>query len=119
MIQNLTCISCPMGCPIQAELNDAGEIIRIEGYSCPVGKKYAQEEVTAPKRVLTALIPVMNSSKPLPVKTDRGIPKELIFTCLEEISHSQAVGPVSIGDVILRNLCETGANLIATANHNG
>ena len=106
-----------MGCSIQVESNDSGELTRIEGYTCAIGKKYAQEEVTAPKRVLTALVSVKNSSKPLPVKTDCGIPKEMVFSCLEEIRHIEAVGPVCIGDIILRNLHGTGANLIAAANH--
>jgi CxxC motif-containing protein len=41
-----------MGCRITAEVEN-GKIHSVEGYSCNIGKKYAQEELTTPKRMVT------------------------------------------------------------------
>lgn len=37
-IRNLTCIGCPMGCPLTVKLEDT-EVISIEGNSCKRGDK--------------------------------------------------------------------------------
>ena len=113
MIKEITCIGCPMGCRINATLED-GKIVSLEGYSCNVGKKYAQEELTVPKRMGTALIRVEGSSQPLSVKTSQPIEKSKIFDCLQEINARAAVLPVHIGDVLIKNVCGTPVDIIAT-----
>ena len=113
MIKEITCIGCPIGCRISAVLEN-GEIQSISGYSCNVGKKYAQEELTAPKRMVTALMMVQGSRHPLPVKTSEPIDKSKIFACLNEIANHTVSLPVHIGDVVLHRVCGTTADIIAT-----
>ncbi len=112
MKRELTCIGCPMGCLITAECRD-GEIVGIEGYSCRVGLRYAQEELTAPKRTVTALCPVAGSHVPLAVKTSRPIDKRLIFPCLSEIAAHTAILPVHIGQAVLRGVCGTDVDIVS------
>ena len=50
-IRNLTCISCPMGCPITVEM-EGEEIISVTGNTCKRGEVYARKEVTNPYRNL-------------------------------------------------------------------
>lgn len=118
MTKELTCIGCPMGCQITAELND-GTVSDIRGNTCKVGERYAQEELTAPKRVVTALCPVKGSHIPLPVKTDRAIRKELIFECLACIAAHTAKPPVMTGDILIKNVLGTDVNIVATADRAG
>lgn len=113
MKREITCIGCPMGCRITAELED-GKIVTLEGYTCNVGKKYAQEELTVPKRMVTALIRVRGQDRPLPVKTSKPIEKSKIFDCLEEIRMRAVTLPVHSGDVVVPHVCGTDVNIVAT-----
>ena len=115
MKRELTCIGCPMGCAITAELND-GVVSDVRGFTCKVGERYAHEELTDPKRVVTALCPVKGTHKPLPVKTDRAIEKKRIFACLQAIAAFTAEPPVQAGDILIENVLDTGANIVATAD---
>ena len=50
------------------------------------------------------------------VKTDRTIPKELMFDCMKEINKTVASLPVRVGDILIENILGTGANVVITAN---
>lgn len=113
MKKEITCIGCPMGCRITATLEN-GEIVTLEGYTCNVGKKYAQEELTVPKRMVTALMRVRGSRRPLPVKTSEPIEKSKVFDCLAEIRSRSVTLPVRCGEVIIRRVCGTSADIVAT-----
>ena len=113
MTKEITCIGCPMGCRITAELD--GEKIRsIEGYTCIVGLKYAKEELTAPKRIVTSLMRVRDGSCPLSVKTSQAIDKNKIFDCLKEIASHSVTLPVQAGTVVIPNVCGTSIDIVAT-----
>jgi len=109
----ITCIGCPMGCQVTIIMEN-GEIINIENYVCKKGKEYAQDEVTNPTRMVTAVLTVEGSREPLSVKTQQFIPKEKIFDCLDVIYGSKVTLPVSIGDVIVKDVCGTGIDVVAT-----
>lgn len=112
----LTCIGCPMGCQIEVTLDENGNFVDSKGWSCNIGKRYAQEEVTAPVRTVTALVNVTNRPEPLSVKTAQPIPKGKIFDSLAEIKQVKVQAPIRIGDIIVENLCGTGISLVATKN---
>ena len=116
MNRTLTCIGCPMGCTIDVTLDEEGKFVSSTGWSCQIGKRYAQEEVTAPVRTVTALVEVENRTEPLSVKTANPIPKEKIFDCLRELKQIKAAAPVQIGDVVAENICGTGTAVVATKN---
>ena len=116
MTKELTCINCPMGCLLTAELDGNGDVTSVSGNTCPRGASYAKDELTHPKRVVTALCRIIGSNSPLSVKTDKPIAKELVFACLREISGICISTPVHIGDVVLEHVCNTDVNVIATQN---
>lgn len=90
-------------------------IFRIQGYRCPRGEAYAQEEITDPKRILTTSIKVLHGDYPLvSVRTDRPIPKRLIPEALQVVRSLCVVAPVEIGQVLVPNILGTEARLIAT-----
>ena len=109
----ITCIGCPMGCLVTVTM-EGGNITDIRDFVCKKGKEYAQDEVTNPTRMVTAVLSVEGSLEPLSVKTQRFIPKEKIFDCLKEIYGSKLKKPVSIGDVIIADVCGTGVDVVAT-----
>ena len=109
MIRELTCIVCPMGCALKAELKD-GKVINVTGNTCPRGKEYAVNECTDPRRIVTSTMRCPNGV--VPVKTDRAIPKDKMFECMKIINSHSVRLPVHIGDVIIADVF--GANIVAT-----
>ena len=113
MTYHLTCINCPMGCRITADY-DGKEVTNITGYTCARGKAYARSEITAPKRILTALVRLYGTQEPVSVKTSAPVPKEKINGVLAALQAVTAMRPVGIGDVLMKNICGTGADIVAT-----
>lgn len=117
ILKTITCIRCPLGCTVtvtQSAEQDASELI-ITGNKCLRGKKYAAEEMTAPKRTITSTVKISASAYPVvPIKTSKPIPKEKIFTIMQILAKFSAVAPVYIGDVIIHNIADTEVNIIAT-----
>ena len=100
-VRELTCIVCPKGCPMKVTL-EGKEILNIEGFTCPRGKQYAIDECTHPMRTLTSTVRTSKGGV-VAVKTDRTIPKELLFDCMKEINKTVATLPVRIGDILYFN----------------
>ena len=114
MTRNLTCIVCPKGCPITVEL-DGKNIVSITGHTCKRGEEYAKNECTAPMRTLTTTV-ALEGGGVLPVKTDKTVPKELLFECMQAVNAVKAPAGTKLGDVIIENVLGTGANIVATRN---
>ncbi|HHH78176.1 MAG TPA: DUF1667 domain-containing protein [Thermoplasmatales archaeon] len=110
----VTCIMCPLGCRIKVTLD--GENIRsIEGNACPNGEEYARQEIMSPSRILMSVIKCSDCDMPtVSVKTDRAIPKKLIWRVMRELRDIEVDPPVGAGDVIVENVLGTGANIVAT-----
>ena len=85
MIKNLTCIECPKGCVLSAEI-ESGEVVKVSGNLCPKGLPYASSEIENPTRILTSTVLAKGLSlKMVPVRTDRAIPKPRILEAAQEI----------------------------------
>lgn len=109
----LTCIVCPRGCTITYNIEN-GEAVNIQGNSCPRGKVYCETEIKAPTRMVTSTVPITGGKyHQLPVITSAPIPKKEIFHVMEEIHHTVVQAPVSVGQVIIENVANTGINIIA------
>ena len=110
----MVCILCPRGCHLQVE--KAGEEIHVEGNFCPRGVTYAVGELTHPVRTVTTSVYMEAGSqdKMLSVKTSTAIAKEKIEEVLQIVKSVRAKAPVQVGDVIVKNIAETGADLVAT-----
>lgn len=117
--QNLTCIGCPLGCSISVSLSDNGEVSEITGNTCKNGEEYARKEVTNPSRVVTSIVKINNGDvNMVSVKTAEDIPKGKIFDCMEALKKVTVTAPVQIGEVIIKNVCGTGVDVIATKKVN-
>ena len=116
MNKKFICILCPLGCEIEVGYDKEG-VKKITGNLCEKGTEYVVEEIYNPKRVLTTTIKVRNGEIPLvSVKTSKPIPKEVMFEVMKEISNAWAEAPVRIGDVVIGNVLNTGADIVATKN---
>lgn len=114
--RELICIACPLGCMVTVRLNEEG-VQSITGNSCKRGEKYAITECLHPTRMVTSSVPVEDGEpKMLSVKTSDAIPKERIKACMCELKTVKVKAPVNIGDVVVKNIADTGADMIATRN---
>ena len=113
-IKELTCIGCPIGCSLTVKLAD-GKVESVTGNECKIGIRYAQTECTNPTRMLTSVVKIRNGEiNMLPVKTDKEIPKDIIFEAVNLLKGTVVDAPIEVGDIIVRDILGTGANFIAT-----
>lgn len=113
MERNLTCIICPMGCNLKVTM-DCNEVLDIWGNQCPRGAKYAKMECTDPHRMVTTTMRCSDDTM-ISVKTSAPIPKKYVKSCVDRINEVTIAGPVSIGDVLLRDIF--GIDIIATQSY--
>ncbi|MFA6618425.1 MAG: DUF1667 domain-containing protein [Candidatus Neomarinimicrobiota bacterium] len=112
-IKNLVCIVCPLGCKLTVEKD--GENYKVSGNACKRGDDYAIKEMTDPTRMLTSTMKLLNSSHVrVPVHTSAAIPKGKIFAAMDVINRSIAEAPVKMGDVLIKNILDTGADICAS-----
>ena len=115
MIREMICVSCPIGCALRVELDDSGKVLSVSGNTCKRGEKYAIDECTNPVRMLTSTVKVNGGSLPVvPVKTSKSIPKGKMFECMAAINNEVVDAPIKLGDVLISNVCDTGADIVAT-----
>lgn len=114
--RELTCICCPLGCSLEADL-EHNNVIKVSGNQCKRGIDYAIKECTNPTRVITTTLEVIGGrDEMVAVKTDKDIPKDKIFDCIRVLKNVKVKAPVKIGDIIYENILGTGANIVATSN---
>lgn len=110
----MNCIMCPMGCEMTVTLED-GKFASVTGNTCPRGAKYAQDEVTAPKRMLTSTVNVEGGLLPLlPVVSAAVLPKEKVVDCAAYLRGVTVKAPVKAGDVVVENILGLGVNVVAS-----
>lgn len=106
-----TCIMCPMGCQLEV-IDESGEI-RVTGNTCPKGKTYGKQEYLSPLRVVTSLMRMPDGGV-VSCKTNKEIHKEMIFKVLSAIKVQVSPERVEIGDILIANVCNTDADVVAT-----
>lgn len=114
--RRLTCIVCPIGCSIRVYIED-GKVKSAEGHNCRRGLEYVKYEVSNPTRILTTTVRVEGGHIPMvSVKTAQPIPKGMIFNCMKVINQVKLKAPVNIGDTVVKNILNTGVDVVATKN---
>ena len=109
-MKELICIVCPKGCHLQVD-EDNG--YAVTGNGCPRGAEYGKAELTHPTRVVTSTVRCAGGLYPrCPVKTDRPIPKAMMFAVMEELNRVEVSAPAPLGTVVIENVCGTGANVV-------
>lgn len=111
-MKQLICIVCPKGCHLCVDEENG---YTVTGNGCPRGAEYGKNEVTHPTRVITSTVKISGAAhNRCPVKTDRPIPKELVFQAMRLLDSVMLESPVKRGDIIIPNLLGTEANFVVT-----
>jgi CxxC motif-containing protein len=116
MKRELICIVCPMGCHCSIEEDPtAPKGYKFTGITCKRGEDYAIKEITEPTRMLTSTIRINGARlHRLPVRTSGPIPKERIYDCMKIINGLEVSHPVTMGQVLVKDVFGTGVNIIAS-----
>ena len=89
--------------------------VNVTGHTCPRRKEYGIAEMTNPTRMVTGLVRVAGTRRPLPVKTRTAIPKGKIAEVTNLLANTTVLPPKKIGDLVIENACGTGVDVVATA----
>lgn len=113
--KTIVCICCPLGCEILAEKREGR--YKIEHNKCTKGWDYAFSELTNPVRHVTSTIALGGDpGRRLPVRTSLPVPKDKMFAVISEIKRLDVKNTVSAGQVLIKNVAGTEADIIAS-NH--
>lgn len=111
----MVCINCPKGCVLEAVRGADGKV-SVTGHTCPRGEKYAIDEMTDPRRMVTGLVRATGLKRPLSVKTRQAVPKGKIQEVLSALARTVVCPPVAIGDTVVADVAGTGVDVVATCN---
>ena len=112
--KKIVCTCCPMGCHMEVSVQD-GKVVSVKGNTCKRGEKYANDEIICPKRTLTSTVKT-DKGIMLSIKTESAIPLEKMGEAMRALSKVNAKTPIKIGDIVCKNICGTGVNVLATKN---
>lgn len=109
-----TCINCPLSCSLELVEED-GEVVEVRGNDCKTGAKYAVQEFTDPRRVVTTTVTVRGGALPLlPVRSTATIPKERVKDAVAQLARIVVDAPVSNGQLITSDILGTGVDVISS-----
>ncbi len=118
MNKEIICTVCPRGCHITVTGTDTA-VEHMEGHGCKRGIDYATNEYIRPMRILTTTVKIDGMTGDLlPVRSNKPLPKDVQFDCMEVIRGVRVTLPVHLGDVIIPDICGTGADIVATKTVN-
>lgn len=114
------CTTCPSECLLTVEVERDADVAVVEvrsvtDNSCPRGNTFAHQELTCPMRVLTTTVAISGGDEALlPVRTAEAIPLELHAQAMDLIRGLVIEAPIRMGDTVLKDLLNTGIDLIAS-----
>lgn len=111
-MKTLTCIACPIGCHLEIDVEDD---YKVTGNQCIKGEYFGKKELKNPTRTVTSTVKIQGAIYPrMPVKTNEEVPKGKIFEIMDCLNNITLKSPVKVNQVIIQNVANTGANIVAT-----
>lgn len=111
MKKEMICIVCPVGCHLEVD----EKTLEVTGNKCPRGDAYGKKEMTNPTRMLTSTVRTNALlQRRVSIKTSDEIPKDKLFDIMAELDQIEAKVPVNSGDILLKNVLNTGVDIVAT-----
>lgn len=112
-MKKISCIICPNSCTIEID----EKTLAATGNKCPRGLEYAKQEITDPKRSVTSTVKTSFKHFPvLPCRTSSPVSKKKVMDVMHSISGVTVKEYLKVGDVIIKNVADTGVDIIATSN---
>jgi CxxC motif-containing protein len=111
--KQIICTVCPSSCRLTVRELDG--TITVEGNGCSRGLEHGISEYTNPMRMLTTTVTILDGTLPrLPVISTGEVSKAKLWACLEQLYSITVKAPVSCGDLIIKDICSTGIDVVAS-----
>lgn len=104
----IICTICPNGCKL--ELDNEGKVI---GNLCKRGDAFMMAEINEPVRTLTTIM-MTEEGIPVPVKSNVPVPFKYTKEFMAKINSTSLMLPIHQGDIIIENIGNTDAHIVAT-----
>ena len=113
--REIVCIVCPNGCRIRCHETQDG--VQCTGQACKRGEAYANVELTHPMRTLTTSVRTVFPDSPVvSVRTEGEIEKDKLREVSQALAHVRINTRLHAGEVVAKNICGTGVNIICTSD---
>ncbi len=107
------CIVCPRGCMMSYQFQD-DELI-VTNNECRRGPEYLTQELTAPKRMLTTTIKVLEGvDEVIPVYAKEYVDKDQVFTIINHLKALTIKAPIHCNDVIIEQIGDIKVTILAS-----
>lgn len=114
-VTHYLCVGCPLGCRLEVEEDEVGQILEVRGFSCRRGKTFAVQEHTDPRRMVATTVRVTNGTSPrLPVRTRNPVPKAQVLELCHTLHALELRAPITIGEVVLKDALGSNVDVIAS-----
>ncbi len=113
MTQIRTCPRCEKACSLQIDYQ-GNEVLSVIGHRCPIGIEFAESLFGPPQKIVTASVSVKGGVYPsVPARTAKPVPADKSMAVITAANKLHIEAPVRVGQVLSRNIAETGVELIA------
>lgn len=116
MIKQMVCSGCNKTCLL--EVDKINKNVIISGNSCDNGIIVANKVINNNADIFTSLVRLKSSKtcNVVSVKSTRPIDKCLWIECSKALSRLYVGTPIKIGDIICKNILNTGVDIVCTKN---
>jgi CxxC motif-containing protein len=89
--------------------------VEVRGFSCRLGREFAVQEHTDPRRLVTTTVAVEGGRWPRqPVKTTGAVPRGSVRAVCAALAGVRLTAPVRLGEVVATDVAGTGVDVVAT-----
>lgn len=115
MIKEVFCDKCGKRCLLSIDKYE--DYIEVKGNMCDIGIEYAGLEINKSKDIFTTLVRIKGAKyNVVPVKSTKPLDKKLWIECSKALSRIHVGAPISIGDIVCKNILNTKVDIICTKN---
>jgi len=113
VVKEVICYGCNKMCILGIDKYD--DNIEVYGNQCEEGINYANVEINSNKSIFTTLVRIKGAKhNVVSVKSSKPLDKKIWIECSKALGRLYVGAPIKAGDIICKNILNTGADIICT-----
>jgi CxxC motif-containing protein len=116
MVGQVICNLCDKRCVIDIHKDEENYLY--EGSLCDKGVEYGQEYMKNSSKIFTSVVRIKGNANcnVVPLKSSKPLDMSLWMECSKALGRIYVGLPIKIGDVICKNIVNSGVDIICTKN---
>ncbi|MCI1946351.1 DUF1667 domain-containing protein [Clostridium luticellarii] len=115
MIREIICNECSKKCILSMDKYE--NILEVKGNLCDRGIECAKLAISNKSDIFTTIVRIKGSNcNVVPVKSSKPLDKNLWIECSKVLSRIHVGAPVKMGNIICKNILNTGVDIVCTKN---